>query len=331
MRVIYFHRKKRPGNYSIETLFSQIRANLPKAISYDIHEMRYFSEGFFKRLFLCFEAMRNQKDVNHVTGDIHFVTLFLQKSKTILTIHDIGLINHSNIIARYILKLFWITLPIKRSAIITTVSEATKSALLEQVSVPPQKIRVIYNPVQTIFTYNPKVFNQQTPTILQIGTKANKNIPRLIEALRGISCNLDIVGIMTPQLFSLLQNSGINYQHSQGLTQEELFKKYISADIVSFVSTYEGFGLPIIEGNSVGRVVITSNLSSMPEVAGNAAHFVDPFDVASIRNGIIKIVQDDTYRKNLIENGLENSKRFHVKTIARQYAEVYNELDRLRP
>ena len=60
----------------------------------------------------------------------------------------------------------------------------------------------------------------------------------------------------------------------------------MNTDILSFVSTYEGFGMPIVEANAIGRVVVTSNVLSMPEVAGNAAHLVDPFDVNSIREGI---------------------------------------------
>ena len=73
----------------------------------------------------------------------------------------------------------------------------------------------------------------------------------------------------------------------------------------------------------VGRPVVTSNLWSMPEVAGNAACLVDPLDVASIRAGICRVIQDSAYRERLVEAGFENVKRFQVETIAAQYANLY--------
>ncbi|PZR04182.1 MAG: glycosyltransferase family 1 protein, partial [Flavobacterium psychrophilum] len=110
------------------------------------------------------------------------------------------------------------------------------------------------------------------------------------------------------------------------LTDEEILDKYKSADIVSFVSTYEGFGMPIVEANAIGRVVITSRILSMPEVAGNAAHLVDPYDVQSIRDGIIKVITDAQYRNALIANGYLNRQRFSAETIALQYAAIYHHL-----
>ena len=84
--------------------------------------------------------------------------------------------------------------------------------------------------------------------------------------------------------------------------------------------------MPILEGNSVGRPVITSNLLSMPEVAGAAACIVDPTNVEDIRVGILKIINDKDYREDLIKNGFTNAQRFDAKEIARQYVEIYKEL-----
>ena len=124
----------------------------------------------------------------------------------------------------------------------------------------------------------------------------------------------------------MLKENQIDYNVSKNLTNEEVFEKYRNCDILSFVSTYEGFGMPIVEANAIGRVVVTSNLLSMPEVAGDAAHLVDPFDIGSIRQGIVKVIKDEHYRESLIRNGYQNRKRFDVNKIANQYVEIYQSL-----
>jgi glycosyltransferase involved in cell wall biosynthesis len=324
MKVVFFHRKPRPNhNFSVENLFKFVREHLPPEVSWEIKEARYFSEGIFKRLYIGLEASFSQKGINHITGDINFVSLFLRKRHTVLTILDLGLMNHPNAFARWLLKLFWIVLPVKRAAIITTISKSTREELLKYVNIEPSRIRVVYVPISGQFVRQPKVFNKARPTILQIGTKPNKNVIRLVSALEGIDCRLEIIGELNDELENELKKRMISYSYSINLTNDEVKSKYLSADIVSFVSTYEGFGMPIVEANAIGRVVVTSNLLSMPEVAGVSAHLVNPFDIISIREGIKKVIEDDEYREKLIASGFENIKRFDVTKIANQYTDIY--------
>jgi glycosyltransferase involved in cell wall biosynthesis len=102
--------------------------------------------------------------------------------------------------------------------------------------------------------------------------------------------------------------------------------EYRNADIVAFCSTYEGFGLPIIEAQAMRTPVVVSNLSPMNAVAGAGAAFVDPYEVASIRAGILKIIDDAEYRDDVVRTGTNNSKRFDSADIALQYADIYRQI-----
>jgi glycosyltransferase involved in cell wall biosynthesis len=98
-----------------------------------------------------------------------------------------------------------------------------------------------------------------------------------------------------------------------------MIRKYQECDISAFISTSEGFGMPIAEASVTERVVVTSNISSMPEVALDAAHLVNPNDIYDIRAGIKKVIENDSYREKLIENGRRNKLRFDGDAIAKKY------------
>jgi glycosyltransferase involved in cell wall biosynthesis len=329
VKVVFFHRKPHPtGNFSVEILFKQVRNALPARIDWEVKELKFRSLGFLKRLYICIEAALSQKGINHITGDIHFIAILLRKKRTVLTVLDVGFMKHPNRLARLVLKWLWIILPVKRSAVITTISHSTKTELLKFVKVAPSRVFVIHVPISEQFIPKPKVFNKAEPRILQVGTAPNKNVAMLVRALKGIPCILEIVGVVNEELTIQLSESGVKFTSSNNLSNQEILEKYNSADIISLISTYEGFGMPIVEGNAVGRVVITSNILSMPEVAGDSAHLVNPFEVISIRTGILRIIEDDAYREKLIRNGFENRKRFDASEIANRYVEIYDSIER---
>jgi glycosyltransferase involved in cell wall biosynthesis len=107
---------------------------------------------------------------------------------------------------------------------------------------------------------------------------------------------------------------------------EDLPVIYYLSQLFLFPSLREGFGIPIIEAMSCGVPVITSNTSSMPEVAGDAAHIIDPNKTEDICNGMIKIISDDNYRNELIQRGLIQSKQFSWNSMAFQVLEQYKQL-----
>ena len=327
LRIAYFQRKSRKfGNFSIEFIFKEIRKNLPADMYGILYTARYESAGLWKRLYIALEAIGKQENINHITGDIHFANVFLRKHKTVLTIHDVGFMEHASSVSRFLLRFFWIWLPVKRSQVVVTVSHATKNEILKYIKCDPEKIKVIYDPISKDLTFKPKEFNHRNPVILQLGCAPNKNLARTIKALKDIPCHFEIVGKLGQEEINLLKTYRMSYKISCNLSNEEIKKKYEDCDMLTLISTYEGFGMPIIEANRVGRPVITSNILSMPEVAGEAACLVNPFDIENIKKGFLRIINDAGYRAKLIKNGRENQKRFQVAEIARQYSEIYRSL-----
>lgn len=324
--ILFFRKSRNTANFSIETYFNELVPFFPSSLQLSSKTSSYESSGFWKRIYIAVEAIFRQGDINHITGDVHFLTLLLRKKKTILTIHDCWFMRHPSALARIIFKWFWLKLPIWRSAIVTAVSEASKKEIVFYSGCNPDKIRVIHTSVSLMYASHPKSFNKQKPEMLHIGTAENKNLERLIPALEGLSCVLNIIGKLSPMLIELLDRYKIEYKNSYTISNEEMLNAYISCDLLCFVSTLEGFGMPIIEANRVERAVVTSNVSSMPDIAGASACLVDPFDVHSIREGILKVINDDSYREKLIATGKKNKERFLPDSIAQQYYFLYMEL-----
>lgn len=316
-------RRPHTAAYSIERLYTDVRDNMPCDIQVTSCVNQYFSLGLLHRVYDMIRVRFHQSNVNHVTGDVHYLTYLLDKQRSILTIHDCEMLDRSRGIKRFLLWLFWFWLPEKRVSLIVVVSEQTKAQVQKFIRCDAEKIKVIHNPVSTIFQPMPKVFNQNKPRLLQIGTKANKNIERLAEALAGLNIELVVVGKLSIQQSALLDKHKVQYKNLIGLSDQELLEEYQRCDLLVFASTYEGFGMPIVEAQAVGRPVVTSKVSSMPEIAQNAACYVDPFDIQSIRNGITKVIEDADYRSELIELGWKNVDRFRADKVAQGYASLY--------
>lgn len=325
INVVQFQRKRRAnGNHSIESIFDGIRELQPKDIEIKKFVFSFQSSGIINRIAIVIQAFLQRQQINHITGDIHFANFLLPKKSNVLTIHDCGVLKRTTGIKHKILKYFWFTLPAKKAQIVTVNSNFTKQDLLTYINIPSHKIVPIYVFVPTIHRRNDKAFNKEKPTILQLGTAINKNIVRTAQALKGINCKLVILGKLNDEITTALLESNIDYENiSTSITDEEVAKLYQCCDVVSFASTFEGFGMPIVEANVTGRVVVAGNTASMPEIAGNAAELVNPFDVNDIRNGFLKVIQDDAHREQLIANGFKNAERFNRSEIANQYFSLY--------
>lgn len=323
MKIHYFFRNERTG-YSIQTVFQTIVHQMEKLVvakeTYLLSPLANITAIMRNGIY----AMNLQKDgeINHVTGDVHYLSLFLRKKKTIVTVHDIMYYHYLHGIKKVLWKLLYIY-PLKRAAYVTFISEFAKQQVLEIIHLPKDRIRVIFNPVSPKFSFVEKTFNSENPRILHIGTMERKNLQRTILALRDIPCHLRIVGHLNEDDLQALRDSHIDYSNVYDLNENQIVEEYREADIINFPSLFEGFGMPIIEGQATGRVVITSDLSPMKEVAGNGALLVNPLSVESIRNGYLKILHRETFRNTLVKRGKENASRFTADKIADQYMQIY--------
>ncbi|MVM29261.1 glycosyltransferase [Spirosoma sp. HMF4905] len=329
MIVTYLFRSRGTGN-SIEELFGSIQRELdrqPDMLTTRI-QLPYVSRGWWS----VWQNMRFLRAVSatifHITGDIHYAALALPASHTVLTIHDCSILEKSrNHPLRYALFwLFWYYLPIRRAGVVTVVSEKTQQDLVRHVGQVAQKAVVVANGYDPAFVYQPAAFRKQSPILLQVGTAPNKNLLRLIAAIEGIVCTLIIIGPLTNIITRALREYRINYRNYIDLSRARVVQLYEECDIVTFVSTYEGFGMPILEANAVGRAVISSDLEPMCTIGSDAAHFVNPTDVSAIRQGILQLIQDDTLRQSLIEAGRKNVQRYTVTATANQYRSLYEKL-----
>jgi len=325
-KVILIFRNKKSG-FSIHKVFAPLICRIPQNSLVEVPRFRANIVSMMVNI-LYILASRSKSGINHVTGGAHYLVLGLIGCKTVLTVHDLVLLAHTqNRIKRVVFKVLWFTIPLKIATKITCISDKTKTELLANFNIPPSKVCTIYNPVDDIFHFEAQKFNAACPRILHVGTAWNKNLDRVIKALEGVSCVLVIIGQLDNSLKKMLREHEIQYESLSEISDQEMYEEYKKCDIVSFPSIYEGFGMPIIEGQTVGRAVLTSNIEPMTEVGGAAAVYVDPYSVEAIRTGFMSIISDEKLREQLIHKGWVNSKRFSPDRIAEQYIKLYESID----
>ena len=321
-QIILFLRKKTDGQNSIEELAYTIAKEIPGLKIKVFPEYGNSIKGIMKNILF---AMKNQGEVNHLFCPSDTYIGFFIRGKRIITWHDTGTLFQSpKWINRFFRKILFIY-PSIFFDVITCISNSTKKELLSFLPQLKHKIRIIHNPINQNFTFSYKDFNKTKPTILHLGTNFRKNLENTIKALKGINCHLHIIGKLSQSQLHLLYESKIEFSNEVDIEFETIIKRYRECDIVSFPSLYEGFGMPIIEGNATGKPILTSARGAIPEIASDCVLYVDPEDVSSIREGFLKLINDDTLRSHLIKKGLENVKRFKLDTIVNMYYNLYLE------
>jgi glycosyltransferase involved in cell wall biosynthesis len=230
---------------------------------------------------------------------------------------------------------------------VITVSESSKLNIMKYYDIPGEHIEVIYHGVDDSYYEREnseeirrdlrEKYDIPFPFILDVSrTQPKKNVSTLIEAFapivsEGFDHSLVLVGGESwghNTVIETIKREGIEDRvyFAPYIDEEDMPKLYSLADLLCFPTLHEGFGLPIVEAMACGTPVITSNVYSCPEVAGEAAILIDPLDTTSITNAIRQTLTTDDLRMDLRQKGLNQADKFDWGENARKHIAVYREI-----
>lgn len=206
---------------------------------------------------------------------------------------------------------------VKRAFKIVTISDYSKKTILDWADIPEENVINVGCGISDRLNHQGTPFQPGYNYLFYVGnTKPHKNLSRLLESFAiakiDLATRLILTGNPTPALQEVIKKNKLETRvmWSGILSEIQLAEYYRGATSVLFPSLYEGFGLPILEAWACGTTALTSNVTSLPEVAADAAVIVDPYEVDSIANGIEKITNDKILRNTLIQKGFERVKLF---------------------
>lgn len=227
-----------------------------------------------------------------------------------------------------------------RANLFLAISEFTKKEMIEILRIPPEKIKVVpcacstaMRPVtdERLLKKIRKKYQLPEHFMLFVGNfNPRKNLERLLRAF-------DLAKEQIPHHLVIAGEQGWKFDKQEALNSirhadaihfidyvpdEDMPTLYSAADLFLFPTLYEGFGIPVVEAQACGTPVLTSNCSALLEVGGDAAVFVNPYDVEDISRGILRVLQDPALAESLVEKGLQNAKRFSWEDSARKLNEL---------
>lgn len=306
--------------------------------------MVYYGGDNRKQLRYLTHAHRYIKEqkLDVFVGTRHYLPLFKGKTKYVGIVHDL--------IPLYMPELFtkehklrfktFTTICKYRADAIVAVSEATKADVLKYMKLPSDKVKVIYEGANPMFNAERDTagikatmekYHIDSDYVLCLSTvEPRKNMLRTIQAYE--QCILEA---KLPYKLVIVGGSGWNngpvYEYVQEhleLKKHVIFTGYVSdlevkhiysnASLFIYASLCEGFGLPILEAMQSGIPVITSNLSSMPEVAGEACELIDPYDISQMKDAMTKVLSSKELQESMAQAGLQQAKKFSWRKSAEE-------------
>ena len=271
------------------------------------------------------------------------------KLRKVVTVHDLSFLEHPEYavpsLAAYLQKV--VPEAVAAADVVAAVSQATGRSLIEHFQTPREKITVVPNGVApyyrritdaVILGATRHKFGLRHPLVLGVGTlEPRKNHLGLIKAFSQAQKKKK-----GPAMLALAGGKGWLYEETRQVVAElrlehkvrflgrvsdlELITLYSMADVFAFPSFFEGFGIPPLEAMACGAPVITSNTSSLPEVVGDAALLVDPYDVNALAHAIMRLLEDTALREELRQKGYQRAQRYSWSASASKMLSVYQKL-----
>ena len=294
------------------------------------------NNGVGRLLKLSRLARQENVDLLHA---IYFLP-WLAGRPSVLTVHDISFELYPEFFSRSALlrDRLLIRASARRATRVITVSNASRMDLVERYGLPENKVVVAPNGVSERFRPDEHLvwapYTGDRPLrILAVGTlQPRKNLVRLIDAVSLVGQRLPVelrvvgpdghdAGVIRRRLSKTVDAAAVGW-----LSEGDLLREYRAADVFAYPSIYEGFGLPVLEAMACGTPVVTSTGGSLPEVAGDAAKVVDPFDVEALAGAILSIAEDPASARSLRARGLERAAQFTWERSAAVHVAVYRDL-----
>jgi len=267
---------------------------------------------------------------------------YIKAKKVVISVHDFSFILYKEYHPKERVKYFeqHFFKRIKRSDIIITGSNFTKQEIIDRLKIDANRVKVIYHGINhnQFKVLKKSNINMRLPKkfILSVGSiEPRKNLLGLLKSYDLLSIDLKkeyklvLVGFKGWNNKDIIKiiNKNKNYiQYLGYLSEEDLVKAYNLASLFVYPSFYEGFGLPPLEAMACGTPVVTSNVSSLPEVGGDAVVYCNPYDINDIKEKIEMVLNNETLQQQMIEKGLQRAKKFTWEQSANEHMKVFKEV-----
>lgn len=326
--TLLFRRPVADEHFSIERLFGSLQDGFQtQGIEQRPLRCPWFSTGLLNRLkSLAWAFFCRGHGLVHITGDLNFLALVIPKRRLVITFHDLRSLQRLSGWRRALFRALWVRWPAQRAARIACVSPQTLAELLAEVpGLDLSKLRVIPNCLTEPVDPAPRAFPTGRLRALLVGTRPHKNVARILEALAPLGLDIAVIGPLSAEDQQRAKALGVSLVNLVAASDDEVRKQYRLSDLVVFVPTYEGFGLPILEAQAMGRPLVTSRREPMQGVAGEGACLAHPDSAEDIRQQVMRLIEDPAYRESVVQAGARNLERFSAGTAAAAYAALYRE------